>query len=564
MLLVKPSFKNTRFILLLVALAFLPPPVHAAPLKVGIATAHPLATEAGLEIIRQGGNVFDAAVAISATLAVVEPTGSGLGGGGYWLLHRANDGFETVIDGREQAPLAAHKDMYLDQNGNIIPGLSLDGPLAAAIPGLPAALVHVSEKYGRLPLSASLRPAIRHAKNGFAIGNRHLKMLGFRAETLKKYPSTAKIFLPHGKPPAPFSILRQPDLAHTLTRLAEDGQNGFYGGETADKLVGGVTRAGGIWSHQDLKDYRIIERKPLTGQYQGITVTSVPPSSSGGIVLLESLNILSEFDLKRADPVTRVHLVAEAFRRAYHDRSLYLGDSDVIDIPVTRLLSLDYAAGLRASIRPDIALPSRYLSGELPQQPEGDHTTHFSIIDEHGNRVAATLSINFPFGSGFVADGTGVLLNDEMDDFSSRPGNMNGYGLTGGVANAIAPGKRPLSSMTPTFVEDNRRIGVLGTPGGSRIPSMVLLGVLDFADGNGPASWVTLARFHHQYLPDLLQHEADTFSPNQQQALVTLGHQLKVARYQYGDMQAVQWDKQTGNLAAASDPRGEGSGVVGP
>lgn len=538
--------------------------VYASPPKVAIATAHPLATEAGLKIIRQGGNVFDAAVAVSATLAVVEPTGSGLGGGGYWLLHRADDGFETVIDGREKAPLAAHKDMYLDQNGKIIPRLSLDGALAAAIPGMPAALVHLSEKYGHLPLSASLAPAIGHARNGYAIGQRYLKMLGFRAEILKKYPSTAAIFLPDGKPPAPFAILKQTDLAHTLTRLGAAGRDGFYGGEVADKLIKGVTQAGGIWSHQDLQDYHIVERKPLTGHYHGITVTSVPPSSSGGIVLLETLNILSGFDLNKTDATTRVHLIAEAFRRAYHDRALYLGDGDFIDIPVTRLLSDDYAAGLRASIRPDTALPSRHLSGDLAPETAGDNTTHFSIIDEHGNRVAATLSINFPFGSGFVAAGTGVLLNDEMDDFSSQAGAMNGYGLTGGVANAIAPGKRPLSSMTPTFLEDNRRIAALGTPGGSRIPSMVLLGALDFADGNGPASWVKLPRFHHQYLPDLLQHEADTFSPEQQQALTQLGHQLKVARYQYGDMQAAQLDKQNHRLTAASDLRGEGRAVVSP
>ncbi len=517
-----------------------------------------------MEIIRQGGNVFDAAVAVSAALAVVEPAGSGLGGGGYWLLHRAADGFETVIDGREKAPLAAHKNMYLDQNGQIIPRLSLDGPLAAAIPGLPAALAALSENYGRLPLKTSLAPAIRHARNGYAIGDRYLKMLNFRAQALKKYPQTAAIFLPDGKPPAAFSILKQPDLAHTLTRLAESGRDGFYRGDIADRLVKSVTQAGGIWSHQDLADYHIVERKPLTGHYHGITVTSVPPSSSGGVVLLQTLNILSGFDLKQAEPVTRSHLIAEAFRRAYHDRALYLGDGDFIAIPATQLLSADYAAGLRTSIRPDRALPSQYLSGDLPQEPEGDNTTHFSIIDEHGNRVAATLSINFPFGSGFVADGTGVLLNDEMDDFSSQVGAMNGYGLTGGVANAIAPEKRPLSSMTPTFLAADQRIAALGTPGGSRIPSMVLLGVLDFADGNEPASWVKRPRFHHQYLPDVLQHEAHAFTPEQQQALVKLGHALKVVRYPYGDMQAVQLDQKTHRLTAASDPRGEGFAVVGP
>lgn len=530
--------------------------------KVAIASAHSLATDAGFEVIHKGGNVFDAAVAVSAALAVVEPASSGLGGGGYWLLHRQSDNFETLIDGREKAPLAAHKDIFLDENGKIVPQLSLDGPLAAAIPGLPAALVHLSETYGRLPLSASLAPAVRYAQSGFAVGGKHLKLLKFRVDVLKKYPQTAAVFLPEGKPPALYSILRQPDLAHTLTRLAESGHDGFYRGDIAGKLVDSVNKAGGIWTRKDLEDYQIVERKPLIGNYHGIKITTAGPSSSGGIVLLEALNILSAYDLEHSDDVTRTHLIAEALRRAYHDRALYLGDSDFIDVPVARLLDENYAAGLRASLRPDKALPSDYLSGEIPGQPEGDNTTHFSIIDGQGNRVAATLSINFPFGSGFVADGTGVLLNDEMDDFSSQAGALNAYGLVGGIANNIAPGKRMLSSMTPTFLEDAKRIGVLGTPGGSRIPSMVLLSVLDFAGGNGPDSWVRIRRFHHQFIPDVLEYEPDALNSSQHQKLAALGHRLKAARFRYGDMQAVQWDKRTQTLTAASDRRGEGRAVV--
>ncbi|MDD5274591.1 MAG: gamma-glutamyltransferase [Methylovulum sp.] len=530
--------------------------------KVAIASAHPLATEAGFEIIRNGGNVFDAAVAVSAALAVVEPTGSGLGGGGYWLLHRASDQFETVVDGREKAPLAAHKDMFVDSKGKVVPRLSLDGPLAAGIPGLPAALVHLSEKYGRLPLSANLAPAIRYAQTGFAVGNKYLKMLKFRAEVLKKYPQTAAIFLPDGKPPTVYAILKQPDLARTLTRLAESGRDGFYRGDIANKLLNGINKAGGIWSQQDLDAYRVAERTPLTGTYHGIKITTAPPSSSGGIVLLEALNILSAYDLQQSDDSTRAHLVAEALRRAHHDRALYLGDSDFIAIPIARLLNADYAAGLRSSLRADKALPNSYLSGTIAGQPEGDNTTHFSIMDAEGNRVAATLSINFPFGSGFVAEGTGVLLNDEMDDFSSQEGALNGYGLVGGVANSIAPGKRMLSSMTPTFLEDDQRIAALGTPGGSRIPSMVLLATLDFAAGNGPESWVQTPRFHHQFIPDVLEYEPGALTPDQQHKLAKLGHQLKIARYRFGDMQAVQWHKKTRSLTAASDPRGEGLGIV--
>ncbi|MEY3288944.1 MAG: gamma-glutamyltransferase [Pseudomonadota bacterium] len=537
--------------------------VYADGHKVAIASAHPLATAAGFEILDKGGNVFDAAVAVSAALAVVEPTGSGLGGGGYWLLHREKDGFETLIDGREKAPLAAHKSMYLDKDGKVIPKLSLDGALAAAIPGMPAGLVHLSEKYGKLPLAISLAPAIRYAQTGYAIGDRYLKMLKVRAELLNQYPQTAAIFLDNGKLPQPYSILRQPDLGKTLTQLAKSGRDGFYSGCIADKLVKGVNESGGIWTKEDLESYQIVERKPVTGDYKGIKITSAAPSSSGGIVLIEALNILSGYDLQTMDEIIIKHLIIESFRRAYHDRTLYLGDADFIDIPVKRLLNQDYASGLRSSLRSDKALPSEMLSGEIEQQPEGTNTTHFSIIDEEGNRVAATLSINYPFGSGFVAAGTGVILNDEMDDFSSLPGAMNGYGLVGGAANAIAPGKRMLSSMTPTFLETDTQVAVLGTPGGSRIISMVLLAALDFAKGNGPDSWVQVPRFHHQFMPDVIEYEKGALSDAEITSLTAKGHQLKVARYPYGDMQAVLLNKANNALSAASDKRGEGRAVVG-
>jgi gamma-glutamyltranspeptidase/glutathione hydrolase len=537
--------------------------VYADGSKAAIASAHPLATAAGFEILDKGGNVFDAAVAVSATLAVVEPSGSGLGGGGYWLLHREQDGFETMIDGRERAPLAAHQAMFLDKTGKVIPRLSLDGALAAAIPGMPAALVHLSEKYGRLPLAESLKPAIRAAETGFAIGEKHRKLLKFRSEVMKKYPQTARIFLDNGNIPKAYSILRQPDLAHTLKQLVDSGRDGFYDGEIADKLVEGVNRAGGIWTKQDLTSYHVVEREPVKGNYKGIKITSAAPSSAGGIVLIEALNILSGYDLTKTDELTRKHLIIEAMRRAYHDRALYLGDADFIDMPVRRLLNDDYAAGLRSSLRSDKALPSDMLSGEIKPQPEGINTTHFSIIDEDGNRVAATLSINFPFGAGLVAPGTGVLLNDEMDDFASQPGAMNGYGLVGGTANAIAPGKRMLSSMAPTFLDDGQHVAAMGTPGGSRIISMVLLAALDFAKGHEPDSWVQVPRFHHQFMPDTVEYEKGALTANELLGLAAMGHQLKEARYSYGDMQAVQWNKSTHQLMAASDRRGEGRAVAG-
>ena len=552
-----------RYVAIILTAVFWSAQTYADGHKVAIASAHPLATDAGFEILDKGGNVFDAAVAVSAALAVVEPSGSGLGGGGYWLLHREKDGLETLIDGREKAPLAAHKDMYLDKDGKVIAKLSLDGALAAAIPGMPAGLVHLSEKYGKLSLAESLAPAIRYAQTGYAIGERYLKLLKFRSELLKQYPATAGIFLNDDKLPKPYSILRQPDLALMLTQLAESGRDGFYSGRMAEKLVKGVKKAGGIWTEEDLESYQVVEREPVRGQYNGIKITSAAPSSSGGIVLIEALNVLSGYDLQKTDEMTRKHLITEAMRRAYHDRTLYLGDADFIDIPVKRLLSEDYAAGLRSSIRPDKALPSNMLSGYIEQQPEGTNTTHFSIIDDEGNRVAATLSINFPFGSGFVAPGTGVLLNDEMDDFVSLPGAMNGYGLVGGVANAIAPGKRMLSSMAPTFLENDSSIAVLGTPGGSRIISMVLLAALDFAKDNGPDSWVQVPRFHHQFMPDVIEYEKGAMTDAEIKGLAAKGHQLKEARYPYGDMQAVQLNKKTKSLAAASDRRGEGRAVVG-
>ncbi len=530
--------------------------------KAAIASAHPLATEAGFEILNKGGNVFDAAVAVSAALAVVEPFGSGLGGGGFWLLHRASDGFETMIDGREKAPLAAHRDMFLDKNGKVVPRLSVDGALAAAIPGMPAALVHLSETYGRLPLAQSLAPAIRYARDGFAIGEIHRKLLKFRIDMMKKDPETARQFLDDGNVPEYKSILRQPDLANTLMQLADDGRDGFYDGNVAEKLVTSVRKAGGIWTLQDLADYQVIEREPVRGWYHGIKITSAAPPSAGGIVLIEALNILSGYDLKHADDITRKHLIAEAMRRAYHDRSLYLGDADFVDVPVRRLLNEDYAAGLRSSLRLDKALPSTMLSGDIQDASDGPHTTHFSIIDAEGNRVAATLSVNYPFGAGMVAAGTGVILNDEMDDFVSLPGAKNVYGLVGGLANAIAPGKRMLSSMTPAFLEDDKRVAVLGTPGGSRIISMVLLGALDFADGNGPDSWVRVPRFHHQFIPDMIEYEKEALTAAEISNLSARGHQLKEARYRYGNMQAVMRDKATSTLTAASDPRGEGRASV--
>lgn len=530
--------------------------------KAAIASAHLLATKAGFEILAAGGNAFDAAVAVSAALAVVEPGSSGLGGGGFWLLHRAKDGFEVMLDGREKAPFAADKDMYLDQNGDVIESLSKNGALAAAIPGMPAAIVHLAKKYGRLSLVQTLQPAIHYAREGFMPAAHYRKLLNVRQAVIAKNNAAAKIFLEQGQIPAPNFILKQPDLARTLEKIAQFGKVGFYQGETAQKLLADIKSSGGIWTQKDLDAYQVIERVPVYGVYHGIKVTGAPPPSSGGIVLIEALNILSAYDLVKMDDATRKHLVSEAMRRAYHDRALYLGDSDFVSIPIKQLLSPDYAAGLRSSIRADKALPSDFLSGDLAEKKTGTDTTHFSIIDTEGNRVAATLSLNSEFGAGFVAKGTGVVLNNEMDDFVSKAGAMNSYGLVGGSANAIAAGKRMLSSMTPTFLEDDAHVAVLGTPGGSRIISMVLLATLDFAEQHSPQSWVKLPRFHHQYLPDVIEYEGNSFSKETMTALSKLGHQLKQVKAPYGDMQVIELQKKTGQLSAASDPRGEGLAEV--
>jgi gamma-glutamyltranspeptidase/glutathione hydrolase len=514
-----------------------------------------------MEILAQGGNAFDAAVAVSAVLGVVEPYSSGLGGGGFWLLHRARDGHQVMIDGRERAPLAATRDMYLDDNSDVVPGRSIKGALAAGIPGEPAALVHIAGRYGRLPLAQSLAPAIGLAREGFAVDTIYQRLAGFRLAALQDDPGTAAIYLDDGEVPPLGQHIVQTDLAATLEALAKSGRAGFYEGPVARRLVEGVRRAGGIWSLDDLAQYAVIEREPVRGRYRDLRIVSAAPPSSGGTVLVTMLNILEGFPLERYDAVTRTHVIVEAMRRAYRDRAHYLGDPDFTDLPVTRLTSRGYAQELRASIRLERATPGEALP-VVPATAEGRDTTHFSILDREGNRVAATTSINYPFGACLTPPGTGVLLNDEMDDFSAKPGVPNIYGLVGAEANAIAPGKRPLSSMTPTFIEGENGVLILGTPGGSRIITMVLLAALEHAAGELPESWVHLPRFHHQYLPDVIQYEGEAFDAALIEGLSARGHRLKPQDSIYGNMQAIYWDRKNRRVHAASDPRGIGASAV--
>jgi gamma-glutamyltranspeptidase/glutathione hydrolase len=535
----------------------------AKPPGAAVASAHPAATEAGLEMLAAGGNAFDAAVAISAVLAVVEPQSSGLGGGGFWLLHRAEDGRDVMIDGRETAPAAATQDMYLDDGGNYVAERSRTGALAAGIPGTPAALVHIAAEYGKLGLAESLVPAIRLAREGFEIDSRLHKLLAWRADDLRRFSASAAAFLDEaGQPLAEDATLAQPALADTLERLAAEGRAGFYQGETAKALVEAIRAAGGIWTAKDLTGYRVVEREPIRLNYRGYEVISASPPSSGGVVLAEILNILAGYPLHELDGGTRKHLVAEAMRRAYRDRAAYLGDPAFTDMPLARLTSPDYAAGLRAGIRRDRATASDELAPIGIEKPAGRDTTHFSVIDADGNRVAATLSINFPFGSALVAKGTGVVLNNEMDDFAAKPGTPNAYGLIGTQANAVAPGKRPLSSMSPTFMVGENRIAVLGTPGGSRIISMVLLGLLAIADGADATAVAGLPRYHHQYQPDQILYEPGALRESEKAALWERGHTLTLADREYGNMQVVIWDLAHDRLDAASDPRGIGAARV--
>lgn len=526
------------------------------PLAAAIASAHPEATRAGLQILQQGGNAFDAAVTVSAVLAVVEPYSSGFGGGGFWLLHRAEDGKQLMIDGRETAPAAAHRDLYLDADGNPQKQKSINGPLAAGIPGMPAALVHLSEHYGRLPLSQTLQPAIDLAESGFVVESHYQRMAGFRLKALQGSPDAAAIFLDQGDVPQVGFRIRQPDLARTIRHLADQGHAGFYQGPVAQRMVDAVRQSGGIWTAADLLHYQVKEREPITGQYRGIRIVSAPPPSSGGVVMTQALNYLSGFDLTALSDTETMHRVVEAMRWAYRDRALYLGDADFVQMPLARLTSPAYAEAARGAFRADQA--SDICDAPPVKTSEGNDTTHFSILDSEGNRVAATLSINYPFGSGFVAQGTGVLLNDEMDDFSMSPGVANVYGLVGREANAIEPGKRMLSSMTPTFLETDDRIAILGTPGGSRIISMVMLGVLEFAQGKPPQAWVSRPRYHHQCAPNWIQYEPDTLSSAQMDALQNKGYQLKSTGRRYGNMQAVMWNRHQNRVEAASDPRGLG------
>ena len=539
-------------------------PAH--PPGVAIASAHALATDAGLEILREGGNAFDAAVAVSAALSVVEPVSSGLGGGGFFLLHDAKSGRDVFVDAREVAPQSATPARYLDANGELDRDKAENGAASAGIPGLPAGLVHVARKYGRLPLSKSLAPAIRLARDGFPVYPRLANEYANRKPVMERYAATRAVYLADGDAPEPGEILRQPDLARTLERIAAWGFDGFYRGPVAQALLASVKADGVDWTAAELAAYRVKEREPIRFRYRDWNMVTAPPPSSGGIALAEILKILEGWDLKALEPAQRIHYEVEAMRRAYRDRTLYLGDPDSVKIPVRLLTSDDYAAGLRASILPDKATPSAMLPGTLPPR-ESVNTTHFSIMDSAGNLAAVTQTVNLAYGSGMVVGGAGFLLNDEMDDFALKPGTPNAFGVTGYDANAVAPGRRPLSSMSPTFMFGPDRIAVLGAKGGSRIITATMIGILGFDAGMDSPQVVALPRYHHQYLPDAITEEPGALADEVVAKLQAMGYRVDDYTDPLVLMHAVDWDRRDNAMHAGADPRnpvGEGKVVVSP
>lgn len=497
-----------------------------------VVTAQHLATQVGVDVLKKGGNAVDAAVAVGYALAVVYPAAGNLGGGGFMTITLA-DGRKTFVDFREKAPLAASANMYLDANGNVIPGLSEMGHLAVAVPGTVAGMELALNKYGKLKRAELIAPAIRLAKEGYVLRQGDVEMLEAGTEGFKKDAPTAAIFLNKGQPYKAGEKLVQKDLAATLTAVSQQGSKGFYQGAVGRAIVESSQRNKGIITQADLDQYTARELAPLECNYRGYQIVSAPPPSSGGVVICEVLNILEGYPLKEWGfrAAKGVHVQIEAMRHAYIDRNSYLGDPDFVKNPVAHLIDKNYAAKIRDSISQEKAGVSSELKiGTAPH--EGSNTTHYSIVDKEGNAVSVTYTLNNWFGAHVTAAKTGVLLNDEMDDFTSKVGASNMYGLVQGEANAIAPGKRPLSSMSPTIVlRDNKLVMVTGTPGGSRIPTTVLHTLINVIDyGMDIQEAVDAPRFHQQWMPDVTYVENFGLSPDTRAILVGMGHHLAQAQ----------------------------------
>jgi gamma-glutamyltranspeptidase/glutathione hydrolase len=544
-----------------------------------VATAQHEASEVGRQILAAGGNAVDAAVAVGYALAVVDPCCGNIGGGGFMLVHRADDGSskgrDTVINFRETAPRAATPGMYLDAAGSVMREASLYGYRAVAVPGTVMGLDRALAAYGRLGgygrigRAVVMAPAIALARDGFVLGPADAAIIEARTARLAADPAAAAIFLrADGTPYRSGDRLVQKDLAATLALVAEEGPDAFYRGPIAASVATAAAAHGGLLTAQDFADYRVTEAPPVTCPYRGYVVLSAPPPSAGGIILCEMLGVLSGWDLKAAGfaSTQALHLMVEAMRHAYVDRNTRLGDPEFVADPRARLLSPGYAAAVRAAIDPEKATPSSALGPGIPPHEQAE-TTHYSVVDGDGNAVAVTYTLNGNFGAGVVAPGTGVLLNNEMDDFTVKPGAANLFGLVQGAANAIAPGKRPLSSMTPTIVErDGRPVFVLGSPGGPRIITAVLetlINILDF--GLTPREAVAAPRFHHQFLPDTLFYERGGFPPDTLKALAERGHRL-VEQSPWGAVELIAIGPDGvpgGRLLGVNDPRRPAGSAVG-
>ncbi|WP_290891684.1 gamma-glutamyltransferase [Hoeflea sp.] len=526
-----------------------------------------VAAEVGLQVLKDGGNAVDAGVAVALALAVTLPRAGNLGGGGFMLVHDAESGETKAIDYREMAPSSARRDMYLDADGNADSNLSRFHGLAVGVPGTVAGMQLALETYGTMTLAEAAAPAIRLAEDGIVVTADLADSLKALEKRLKAWPASAKIFFKEdGGFYEPGDLFKQPDLAATLKKIAAEGPDGFYKGAVAEAIAASVLEAGGAMSLEDLANYKVVLREPVSGTYRGHEIVSMPPPSSGGTHIIQILNVLEGYPVGFLghNSSDTIHLMAEAMKRAYADRSEYLGDPDFVDVPVKALTSKAYAAKIRESISLNRATPSAAIKpGDLAPY-ESDQTTHFSVVDKDSNAVSNTYTLNFSYGSGMTAAGTGVLLNNEMDDFSAKPGVPNAYGLIGGDANAVEPGKRPLSSMSPTIVlKDGKPFLVTGSPGGSQIITTTLQVISNMIDhGMNVAEATSAARIHHQWLPDEIRVEDGGLSRDTVAALEARGHSIKVGSVM-GSTQSIHADPDKGLLLGASDPRRPGAATVG-
>jgi gamma-glutamyltranspeptidase/glutathione hydrolase len=527
-----------------------------------VASTNEVASRVGVEIMKRGGNAVDAAIAVAFALAVTHPAAGNLGGGGFMMI-RLRDGRTTAIDYREMAPGAAHRNVYIDKNGNLIEGEggSLVGYRAAGVPGTVRGMELALKKYGsgKLTWAQLVEPARQLAGRGFTVTNELARSLYANREYLEKYAETKRIYLKGGKFYQEGELFRQPELAATFARLQRFGPNEFYEGETARLIVADMKRNNGLMTMNDLRGYVAKERTPVLGNYRGYEIISMPPPSSGGAVLIQMLNILEGFDLQKleANSSDRYHLMAEAMRRAFADRAEYMGDSDFVKVPVPGLIDKAYAASLRATINTERASTSEEIRAGRPAGYESEETTHFTVVDAEGNAVSNTYTLNNSYGSAAVAKGTGMLLNDEMDDFAAKPGTPNMYGLIQGERNAVAPKKRPLSAMTPTIVlrKDGSLWFTVGSPGGPTIINTVLCvitNVIDYEMNIQQA--IDFPRIHHQWLPDELVGEPFGLSGDTQKALAARGHKIAKLRY-LGDAEGIMIEEKTGVRLGATDPR---------